>query len=123
MESFPRANKQPSEAPPQHSLAVGIVRVDSATGASPIAPGDTLPVDGSTPMFVWNAIAGATYHITLTNAEGGTVWQASTSDTAIALPTNARVLSGATYYWTVDALRDDGSSATSGVREFKAMAK
>ena len=88
-----------------------------------IAPGDVASLDGGSPSFVWSAIPGATYRITLTNADGGTVWQTSTSDTAVALPASARITGGATYYWIVDALKDDGSSATSGVREFKVTAK
>jgi hypothetical protein len=88
-----------------------------------IAPGDGASVNESTPMFVWYSLPGATYQLTVTNADGGTVWQTSTGDTALSLPATARIAGGATYYWSVDALKDDGSSATSGVREFKLTAK
>ena len=88
-----------------------------------LAPSDGATLNENLPMFLWNSLPGATYRLTVTTAEGETVWQTSTGDTAVSLPASTRISRGASYYWSVDALREDGSSATSGVREFKLPAK
>ena len=88
-----------------------------------LAPSDGATLNEDLPMFLWSALPGATYRLTVTTAEGETVWQTSTGDTAVSLPASTRISRGASYYWSVDALREDGSSATSGVLEFKLTAK
>jgi hypothetical protein len=46
------------------------------------------------------------------------VYEGNTSDTAISIPIQLK--EGARYYWSVDALVADGSSAASGAHEFVA---
>lgn len=61
------------------------------------------------PVFVWRAVPGATaYRITVSRADGDSVWTASVSDTTARAP--AASLMADTYYWYVDAILADGSS-------------
>lgn len=73
-------------------------------------------------VFVWRAESKASYHLTLTDASGKPLWQATTSDTVVALPSTVLLASGQTYHWFVDAQRLDGSSVTSGARTFTTIA-
>lgn len=82
-----------------------------------IAPSDGAQLDASAARFVWNSFDGASYQFTLTDAQGRVLWQASISDTTVALP-ETKTIAGETYYWNVDALAADGSSLTTGLRAF-----
>ncbi len=69
--------------------------------------------------FVWGpAGAGASYQLTLTNDEGGVLWELDTTDTIASLPDTIELEPGAVHYWYVDALLEDGSHASSGVHSF-----
>lgn len=69
--------------------------------------------------FAWHAGGvGASYQLTVTNDEGGVVWSFATTDTVASLPDTIELEPGATYYWYVDGLLEDGQHATSGVRSF-----
>ena len=46
------------------------------------------------------------YRLTLFTQEGTTAWDTETSDTTVALPANVHLVSGATYYWKVEARTD-----------------
>jgi hypothetical protein len=84
--------------------------------ASP-AHGSAVGPDGLT--FVWHAGgSGASYQLTLTNDEGGVVWQLGTTDTVASLPDTIDLEPASTYHWYVDALLEGGRNATSGVRSF-----
>ncbi len=103
---------------------------------APVSPGSGIrtlsPEDGALigwsgaradVRFTWAAVPGATYQLTVTDAEGRTVWQADTTDTTLVLPQTVELSGPASYYWNVDALAPDGSSATTGVREFRVPKK
>ena len=68
--------------------------------------------------FVWAADGDVSYRLTVTDATGGPVWATTTTDTTVVLPDSVLLAPGSRYYWYVDALHLDGSSATSGRREF-----
>lgn len=88
-----------------------------------VAPADAAPVSVDDARFVWNSVAGAQYKFTLTDANGAVVWETSTTDTVAVLPKDKRLSASNSYYWNVDALAEDGSSVTTGVRELRAVAK
>jgi hypothetical protein len=79
------------------------------------------PADGSvldSTGFAWRAIEGAVaYRLTITDSAGDEVWSQTSSDTS--RPTPPRLQPKKMYFWYVDALRNDGVSATSGVRRFQ----
>jgi hypothetical protein len=99
------------------------VPVDEAMRIRVVSPAEAAVVDGSSVRFTWNAVSGATYQLTLTNAEGRAVWQATSADTSLAIPTSVKLSASSSYYWNVDALAADGSSTTSGIKSFTTGAK
>lgn len=68
--------------------------------------------------LVWHSIDKATYRVVVSDSTGQTIYEGNTSDTAISIPVQLKT--GARYYWSVDALVPDGSSASSGAHEFTA---
>lgn len=70
-------------------------------------------------VFRWRAAGPeAFYRFTLTDASGDVVWTGNTQDTEVVLPSAAGLGRGRTYYWYVDALLEDGGSATTGLQRF-----
>ncbi|MEO7965177.1 MAG: zf-HC2 domain-containing protein [Gemmatimonadaceae bacterium] len=66
--------------------------------------------------FLWRADARDTeYRLSLQDSSGHLVWSTTTSDTVTSLPASLRIGAG-DYFWTVDALRADGRTATTGVQ-------
>lgn len=82
-----------------------------------------LPIDGATVdptslEFAWTFEEGAAYRLTVTDANGGAVWEANTRATSLRLPTDIVLPVGARFHWYVDALLPDGSTSASGPRSF-----
>jgi hypothetical protein len=64
-------------------------------------------------VFVWRQVAtGAFYSLTVTNERGDLVWSGSTTDTLLRIPTELEVEPGGRYFWFVEALLTDGTTAT-----------
>ena len=98
-----------------------LLRTAPATGAM-VAYGPIGETSSSSPAFVWAAQSGAsTYRLTLTTGDGTTLWSVSAADTVAALPASVRLRSGERYLWVVDALLDDGSALSTGLREFRVV--
>lgn len=69
--------------------------------------------------FTWGSMPGAlSYHLTVTRADGEAVWSHDGADTVAVLPSTADIVGGATHFWAVDALLADGTTVTTGLREF-----
>lgn len=81
-----------------------------------ILPAQNDAVDARVTAFAWRPIEGATYRIVVSDSSGRTLLQQSTTDTALSIPESLR--KAGRYYWSVDAQVPDGSSVTSGIREF-----
>lgn len=92
---------------------------DAGARIRTVTPEDGAVVGSADVRFAWDAVPLATYQLTVTDARGRTVWQAATTDTTLVLPGTAKLSGPASYYWNVDALAPDGSSMTTGIREFK----
>jgi hypothetical protein len=88
-----------------------------------VSPSEGAEVKPSQSRFTWNSVDGATYQITITDAEGRAVWQSTTSDTTASIPAGIKLREHATYYWNVDALAANGTSTTTGVHSFTTIAK
>jgi hypothetical protein len=86
-----------------------------------VSPAEGQQVTNPATPFTWHIVPGATYRVDFADESGSTVYQAHTSDTSIVLPSSVR--SAGTYYWTVTALAPDGTSVTSGAREFGVAAR
>jgi hypothetical protein len=94
---------------------------EGVSGLKAVAPiGRQTNGDGI--VFVWHpALPGATYRFTLTDDLGGKIWVGSTTDTTLALPGETSLPGNRGYHWYVDALRPDGSSATTGITSFEVV--
>jgi hypothetical protein len=69
--------------------------------------------------FVWASAPNAiSYRLTLTDANGSTIWTNSGLDTVVALPDSVLLTVGARYFWVADALVSDGQSRSTELREF-----
>lgn len=85
------------------------------------------PAEGGTllasePGFGWRSVEpDALYRLSLIDAAGDVVWNGSTRDTVLSLTSRVLLTPGVGYFWYVDALLEDGASATSGVRSFQAV--
>jgi hypothetical protein len=70
--------------------------------------------------LTWRSRQGvATYKLAVADANGDSVWAATTADTAVELPATLSLVRGASYFWYVDALLSEGRSVTSGIHEFR----
>jgi hypothetical protein len=73
-------------------------------------------------QFVWgSAPNAASYRITLSRSDGNTLWSASSSDTVAVPPAGVGLHSGEHYFWIVDAIIKDGSTRSTGMREFEVV--
>jgi hypothetical protein len=109
----PRVQRPPANEPP--------VRGDDAAAAAPtvVAPADGAILSAA-PVFAWRPLPGATaYRISVSRADGDSVWAATVRDTVVAMP--AGVLRAGTdpYYWYVDVLLPDGRSLAGKPRQFR----
>jgi hypothetical protein len=68
--------------------------------------------------FTWHSVDGGSYTIFILDESGKTIFQGNTTDTVQPMPAAVLKNGAGRYYWSVDALMSDGSSVTSGAREF-----
>lgn len=70
--------------------------------------------------FVWGPAAGAvSYRFSVTTSGGEQVWSRSSVDTLASLPRSVNLRAGEKYLWVADAILSDGSSRSTGLREFR----
>jgi anti-sigma factor RsiW len=70
--------------------------------------------------FVWGPAAGAvSYRFSVTTTDGEQVWSRSSVDTVASLPRSVSLRSGEKYLWVADTILSDGSSRSTGLREFR----
>jgi hypothetical protein len=84
-----------------------------------VSPAPGAVVSAASAGFIWrSAGTGAQYRLTVTSEQGDIVWTDASTDTVQHVPPTARMQRGKTYFWYVDALLPDGTTATSRVRRF-----
>jgi len=72
--------------------------------------------------FVWAGIPGvASYRLMLSSHDGTPIWSVSLADTMVTLPDSVRLQPERAYFWVADALLDDGSTRSTGLREFRSV--
>jgi Putative zinc-finger len=92
---------------------------DVPASSSLIAYGPTGESRVGSLRFVWSPAQGAmSYRLTVSRADGATLWTQSGRDTVAALPTSVTLHVGDRYFWVSDALLADGGSRSTGLREF-----
>jgi anti-sigma factor RsiW len=112
------------------ALVFLIVRPNSATMDRAVmrSDGAAVPVVAYGPIgtaaraglrFVWSAVPGAeSYRLTVSGEDARTVWSSSGTDTLSALPDSVTLRPNERYHWVADALLSDGSTRSTGLREF-----
>jgi predicted anti-sigma-YlaC factor YlaD len=104
----------------QHKSDLSAPRTVRAIDAGLTAYGPSGEVTRSGLRFVWSPLAGAiSYKILLVDATSQPVWSATPTDTSMALPATVVLRPGETYLWAVDALAADGTTHSTGLREFR----
>lgn len=92
---------------------------DATASPSLIAYGPTGESRMGSLRFVWSPARGAmSYRLTVSGADGATLWTQSGRDTVAALPASVTLRVGDRYFWVSDALLADGGSRSTGLREF-----
>lgn len=91
---------------------------------APTAVGIVAPTADATlreaPVFTWRALPGATaYRISISRADGDSVWAAIISDTTVRAPAGVLLPSADAYYWYVDVLLPDGRSIAGTAHQFR----
>jgi hypothetical protein len=71
-------------------------------------------------VFAWESAGEeAAYRLTMTDEEGQTVWRIDTDATWVDPPSDLELRPGQIYFWYVDAVLSDGTTATTGVNRLR----
>jgi hypothetical protein len=71
------------------------------------------------PRFVWGSATGAiSYRLTLTGGDASPIWSQTGVDTVAALPETVKLVPESRYHWIVDAIISNGTTRSTGSREF-----
>ena len=82
------------------------------------------PADGSTiganRTVAWHGLAENTsYRITIADQGAQPIYTTTVGDTSAVIPASVALDTGRKYFWYVDAIRADGTTATSGLKSFR----
>ena len=100
--------------------APALTRAVSRIDGGMTAYGPSGEVARSGLRFVWSPLAGEiSYRILLVDANSRPIWSAAVTDTSITLPASVALHTGEAYLWAVDALASDGTTHSTGLREFR----
>ena len=70
--------------------------------------------------FAWRSAGpGASYSLTLQEADGRIVWASTVADTVAVLPDSVALGSGQNFFWSVEALLPDGRTRSTGVKRVR----
>lgn len=107
-----------SEQPVLRNSGVGLE--EGVRSFSAVTPRDGARLETSSGvLFAWRAVAPAAfYSLTVTDERGDLVWRGSTSDTLLQLPSDIAIRAGSRYFWFVEALLADGTTATTDANGF-----
>lgn len=93
-------------------------RADPAeTSIAAVAPAADAELPGAGLTFRWRSVGpDAQYHLTISYPNGTPVWRSITGDTALRPPDSIVSRLSGPYFWTVDAIRIDGTAISSDPR-------
>jgi anti-sigma factor RsiW len=95
------------------------VRGGGSDAVTTVSPADGTTLDAP-PTFAWHPVSGATaYRISISRADGDSVWAASLRDTVVRAPEGVLTPTPDGYFWYVDALLADGRSLPGTAHEFR----
>ncbi len=90
----------------------------AAVATAVVSPEPSVAVDRNSARFVWHSDGKSTYRLFVTDSAGAQLFTTTTTDTSVITPDTVRLVAGAHYFWFVDVLRGDGSSASSPPTKF-----
>jgi hypothetical protein len=106
----------------RHVFQTGEKQRAVASPTSLIAYGPIGETSAKSVRFAWSASTGAaSYRLTLSGENGIPLWTESAVDTSLTLPATIRLHPQSRYYWIVDALLANGTTRSTGLREFQTM--
>ena len=112
--ALPRDGAKPSDIRSRsdseaHLGIVSPVGIVTPAPSAEIGPG---PIS-----FIWRSAGpGASYVITVQEADGRPVWTSALADTTVALPDSIVLAPGRHWFWYVDGLLPNGRSLSTGVQ-------
>ncbi len=69
--------------------------------------------------FVWSSAPDVvSYRLTVGKSDGSTIWSSSGTDTMVVMPDSIHLDARQGYVWIVDAILGDGSTRSTGLKEF-----
>jgi len=102
--------------------AVSALEDESGQSIETVSPAEGGTLLAQEPAFIWRSVEpDAVYRFSLLDAGGDVMWNGTTRDTVLSLTSELLLPPGADYFWYVDALLQDGASATSGIHCFQAI--
>jgi len=102
-----------------HQSGVTTLERASSTDAKLLAYGPSGEVRRAQLRFVWgSAPSAASYRLTVSRGDGTLVWSESTADTVATPPATLPFPAGTKHFWAVDAILTDGTTRSTGLREF-----
>jgi anti-sigma factor RsiW len=109
---------RPGAHPVERFAPVEVMR-GASEPARLIAYGPAGETRASALRFVWSATPGVTtYRLSVTRADGESVWSQGSEDTSLSLPDSVTLRVNQRYFWVADALFGDGRTLSTGLREF-----
>jgi hypothetical protein len=83
-----------------------------------VNPADGSPL-GTDRIVTWRALAENTsYRVTIADQSAQPIHTTTVRDTSAVIPQSVSLVAGRKYFWYVDAIRTDGTTATSGLKSF-----
>ena len=74
---------------------------------------------GADRVVAWHSLAENTsYRITIADQGAQPMYTTTVRDTSVRIPQSVTLATGGKYFWYVDAIRADGTTATSGLKSF-----
>lgn len=83
-----------------------------------VMPGDGSDLGASRELAWRSQGSGTTYRVTIGDDTGQPIHSVTVADTSIALEDSVALAPGRKYFWYVDAMTSDGTTATSGLKSF-----
>lgn len=109
----------PNQSDEARLLRDAVSRTDRPAPIVALEPTEGTVVRLESLRFMWRAReAGAFYSLTLSDERGDVIWQTTTSDTVLELPSFTSIRPGQRYFWYVDGLLDGAVTTSTGTIAF-----
>ena len=99
-------------------VARGQRGANAGTTIGVVGPAPAVAIDRDSLRFAWHGDGWSSFRLFVTDSAGAPLFTVPTTDTTMVLPSNVQLSPSATYFWYLDALRPDGSSASTRPSSF-----